>query len=52
MSSLKPTSLVELANALTEEWNNLEIAAIHILVGSTRRRFQAVIASRGSHTNY
>ena len=37
---------------ITEEWNNLEMAAIQRLTGSTRRHCQAVIASRGSHTKY
>jgi len=48
----QPTTLVELENALTEEWHNLEMAAIHRLIGSKRRRCQAVIASRGSHASY
>ena len=46
---VQPTTLVELGNALTDEWNNLEMAAIQRLVGSMRRRCQAGIAS---HTNY
>ena len=49
---VQPRTLVELGNALTEEWNNLEIAAIQRLIGSMRRRCQAVIASRRSHTSY
>ena len=44
--------LMELGNALTEEWNNLEMAAIQRFIGSMRRRCQAVIASCGSHTSY
>ena len=46
--SVQPRTLVELGNALTEEWNNLEMAAIQRLIGS----MIAVIASRGSHTSY
>ena len=45
-------TLMDLGNALTEEWNNLEMAAIQRLIGSMSRRCQAVIASRGSHTRY
>ena len=30
---VQPTALVELGNALTEEWNNLEMAAIQRLIG-------------------
>ena len=47
-----PTTLGELENAPTEDWNNLEMAATQRLIGSTRSRCQAVIASRGSHTSY
>ena len=49
---VQPTTLVELGNDLTEDWNNIGMAAIQRLVGSMRRRCQAVIASRGSHTSY
>ena len=49
---VEPTTPIELGNVLTEEWDNLEMAATQRLVESTRRRCQAVIASRGSHTSY
>ena len=49
---VQPTTLVELGNDLSEEWNNLEMAAIQRLIGSMRRRCQAVNASLGSHTSY
>ena len=49
---VQPTTIVELGNALTEEWNNLRMAAIQRLIVSMRRRCQAVIASHGSHTSY
>ena len=49
---VQPRTLVELGNALTEEWKNLEMAAIQRLIGSMRRHCQAVIASHGSHTSY
>ena len=48
----QPTNLVELENALTEDWNNLEMTATQRLIGSMRSRCQAVIASRGSHASY
>ena len=51
-SPVQPRTLVELGNALTEEWNNLEMAAIQRLIASMRRHCEAVIASRGSHTSY
>ena len=49
---IQPRTLEELGNALTEEWNNLEMAAIQRFIGSMRHRCQAVIASHGSHTSY
>ena len=49
---VEPTILIELGNVLTEEWDNLEMAATQRLTGSMRRRCQAVIASHGSHTSY
>ena len=49
---VQPRTLVELGNALAEDWNNLEMAAIQRLIGSMRRRCQAVIASRVSHISY
>ena len=48
----QPTTLVELENVLIEEWDNLEMASTHRLIGSMISRCQAVIASRGSHTSY
>ena len=44
---VQPTTLVELGNALTEEWNNIEMAAIQRIIGSMIRRCPAVITSRG-----
>ena len=49
---VQPTTLVELGNALAEEWNNLQMAAIQRLIGSMISRCQAVITSCGSHTSY
>ena len=40
---VQPATLVKLANALTEQvWNNLEMTVIQRLIGSMRRRWQAV----------
>ena len=49
---VQPTTIVKLENVVIEVWNNLEMAAIQRLIGSMRRRCQAVIAPRGSHTSY
>ncbi len=49
---VQPRTLVELGNALTEEWSNIEMAALRRLIGSMRHRCQAVFASRGLHTSY
>ena len=49
---VQPRTLVELGNALTEELNNLEMAAIQTLIRRMIRRCQVVIASRGSGTSY
>ena len=49
---VQPKTLLELGNALIEEWNNLDIATIQRLAGIMNHRRQAVIASRGSHTSY
>ena len=51
-SPVHPRTLAELGNALTEKWNNLEMAAIQRLIASMRRRCWAVIASRGLHPSY
>ena len=49
---VQPMTLVELENILIEEWNNIEMTATQRLIGSMRRRCQAVITSRESHTSY
>lgn len=48
----QPTTLQELGNALVEEWNNLPLADIRVLIHSMNRRCQAVIRARGGHTRY
>lgn len=48
----QPTTLEELGNALVEEWNNIPIASIRVLIDSMTRRCQAVIQARGGHTRY
>jgi transposase len=44
-----PETLDELRRALIQEWNNIPQAFI---IGSMRRRCQAVINARGGHTRY
>ena len=47
-----PETLDELRRALIQEWNNIPQAFIRNLIGSMRRRCQAVINARGGHTRY
>jgi hypothetical protein len=47
-----PEALQELRNALVHEWNNIPQAFIQRLIGSMRRRCEAVVAARGGHTRY
>ena len=48
---VQPSTLVELANAVTEEWNTIEMASIQRLIGNTRGRCQVVVRVT-SHTSY
>ena len=47
-----PKTLQELRDALVHEWNNIPEAFIKRLIGSIRRRCEAVVAARGGHTRY
>jgi hypothetical protein len=47
-----PETPPELRDALVHEWNNMTQAFIQLLIGSMRRRCEAVIAARGGHTRY
>jgi hypothetical protein len=47
-----PETLDELRRALIQEWNNIPQTFIRKLIGSMRRRYQAVIHARGGHTHY
>jgi transposase len=47
-----PETLQELRDALVDEWNNIPQAFIQRLIGSMRRRCEAVVAARGGHTRY
>ena len=47
-----PETLQELGDALVHEWNNIPQAFIQRLIGSMRRRCEAVVAARGGHTGY
>ena len=48
----QPCSLLELENYLVAEWNAVSQIHIQRLIRSMRRRCQAVISARGSHTRY
>jgi hypothetical protein len=45
-------TLQELRDAYVHEWNNITQAFIQRLIGSMRRRCEAVVAARGGHTRY
>jgi transposase len=47
-----PETLQELPEVLVHEWNNIPQAFIQQLIGSMRRRYEAVVAARGGHTRY
>ena len=47
-----PTNMQQLRDALTEEWQRLDQAAIVRLIGSMPRRCQDCIQARGGHTRY
>lgn len=49
---VQPRTLLELSNALQQEWNRVPQYTIRRLVSSMRRRCQAVIAAQGGHTRY
>ena len=48
----KPQNLVQLRQALQDEWNNMPQAVISRVVMSMRRRLQAVINAQGGHNKY
>lgn len=48
----QPRCLWELEQCLVEEWNALDQRKVMRLIQSMRRRCQAVIVARGSHTRY
>ena len=47
---IPPETLQKLCDALVHEWNNIQQAFIQQLIGSMRRRCEAVVAARGDHT--
>ena len=47
-----PETLQELRDTLVHEWNNIPQTFIQQLIGSMRRRCEAVVAARGGHTRY
>ena len=48
----QPQTLVQLGQALQEEWDRIPQQRIRNLIGSMRRRCQAIIEMRGGHTRY
>ncbi|GFR93284.1 dihydropyrimidine dehydrogenase [NADP(+)] [Elysia marginata] len=52
MRQPQPQTLLQLERALHEEWDNIPQQVVQRLIGSMRRRCQAVILSRGHHTRY
>ena len=48
----QPQSTQQLRNALLQEWNSIPQGFIQLLIGSMRRRCQAVVNARGGHTRY
>ena len=48
----QPANFNELRQALIQEWNNIPQAEINNLVNYMRRRYNAVVNSRGGHTRY
>ena len=47
-----PETIQELCGELVHEWNSIPQAFIQQLIGSMRRRCEAVVAARGGHTRY
>jgi hypothetical protein len=48
----QPETLQELRDVLVHEWNNIPHSFIQRLIGSMRRRCEAVVAARGCHRRY
>ena len=47
-----PATLAQLRNALIDEWNNIPMRTVNVLVNSIQRRIRAATAARGGHTRY
>ena len=47
-----PTNRAQLIAALTEEWNNIPLRRINVLMNSMHKRIRAGIRARGAHTRY
>ena len=45
-------TLQELRDTLVHEWNNIPQAVIQRLIGSMRRRCEAVVPARGGHKRF
>jgi len=49
---VRPCNLIELAAALTVEWNNIMVETLNNLVDSMPRHLQAFLDARGGRTRY
>ena len=47
-----PATRAQLTRALVEEWNNIPIRRIKVLMNSMTRRIRAVTRANGGHTRY
>jgi transposase len=48
----QPSTRIELANALVQEWALIPLADIRTLIRSFPTRIQELIRARGGHTHY
>ena len=49
---IPPPNVIQLRQALIQEWNNIPQAEIKTLIRSIRQRCQAVLHAEGGHTRY
>uniref|UniRef100_UPI001651CFA5 transposase n=1 Tax=Paenibacillus tengchongensis TaxID=2608684 RepID=UPI001651CFA5 len=49
---IPPSNVIQLRQALIQEWNNIPQAEINTLIRSMRQRCQAVLHAEGGHTRY
>ena len=49
---IAPSNVIQLRQALIQEWNNIPHVKINTLICSMRQRCQAVLNAEGGHTRY